>query len=271
MVEAIGAPTNQKIETAIRRFPVGLRALGFQQRHGMPCPNALHVNPCYPSTALVTYPLFADSLFHTQSSYNSNFEASVSRPAENLLEFDKLKEIVSGFTTCAPGRRAIEALIPQQDVAAADPNSLWSVRHWPICAAARNWVSARSPIPNRGSRTCHARIGAFERGSARCRFADGHRQWRCGRHSKDETAKYPRLAEHSRGASPIFAISLAAIRRAILPERRNQRRCFSATAAHSRRHRPGARQNSAFARKHPARAEASPPARTTSRCATIAL
>ena len=37
---------------------------------------------------------------------------------EALLEFDRLKEIVSRFTTCAPGRRWIEALVPQQDVAA---------------------------------------------------------------------------------------------------------------------------------------------------------
>lgn len=40
--------------------------------------------------------------------------------AEALLEFDRLKEIVSRFTTCAPGRRSIEALVPQQDVAALD-------------------------------------------------------------------------------------------------------------------------------------------------------
>src|SRR6201987_16695 len=59
-----------------------------------------------------------DSLFHTQPSYNSNFEASVSRHAEQLLEFDKLKEIVRGFTTCAPGRRAILSLNPQLDVSA---------------------------------------------------------------------------------------------------------------------------------------------------------
>ena len=30
------------------------------------------------------------------------FEDFVSRPAEELLEFDRLKEIVGGFTTCAP-------------------------------------------------------------------------------------------------------------------------------------------------------------------------
>jgi len=39
----------------------------------------------------------------------------VSTPAEKLLEFGELKEIVSRSTTCAPGRRATEALAPQQD------------------------------------------------------------------------------------------------------------------------------------------------------------
>ena len=39
----------------------------------------------------------------------------MSRPVEELLEFDRLKGIVSRSTTCAPGRRAIEALAPHQD------------------------------------------------------------------------------------------------------------------------------------------------------------
>jgi DNA mismatch repair protein MutS2 len=39
----------------------------------------------------------------------------VSRPVAELLEFNSLKDIVSRFTTCAPGRRFIEALAPQQD------------------------------------------------------------------------------------------------------------------------------------------------------------
>lgn len=41
----------------------------------------------------------------------------MSRPVEELLEFDKLKDIVSRFATCALGRRAVEALVPQQDTA----------------------------------------------------------------------------------------------------------------------------------------------------------
>jgi DNA mismatch repair protein MutS2 len=39
----------------------------------------------------------------------------VSRPVDELLEFNALKEIVSRFTTCAPGRRAARSLAPRQD------------------------------------------------------------------------------------------------------------------------------------------------------------
>jgi DNA mismatch repair protein MutS2 len=44
----------------------------------------------------------------------------VSRPATEALEFDKLREIVRGRTTCALGRRAVEALAPQHDRATLD-------------------------------------------------------------------------------------------------------------------------------------------------------
>src|SRR5579862_2844419 len=44
----------------------------------------------------------------------------MSRSALEVLEFDKLKEIVAGFATCAPGRRAIEQLEPGQDRDALD-------------------------------------------------------------------------------------------------------------------------------------------------------
>jgi DNA mismatch repair protein MutS2 len=45
-------------------------------------------------------------------------EVSVSRSAQQVLEFDKLKEIVGGYSTCAPGRRAVEALAQSFDAAA---------------------------------------------------------------------------------------------------------------------------------------------------------
>ena len=44
----------------------------------------------------------------------------MSRPAEQILEFDRLKEIVSHYTTCAPGRRATLGLQTSQDAAALD-------------------------------------------------------------------------------------------------------------------------------------------------------
>jgi len=39
----------------------------------------------------------------------------VSRPAEEVLEFDRLREILRRYTTCAPGRRAVEQLAPTTD------------------------------------------------------------------------------------------------------------------------------------------------------------
>jgi DNA mismatch repair protein MutS2 len=39
----------------------------------------------------------------------------MSRSATDLLEFSRLLELIRGFTTCAPGRRAAEALAPSQD------------------------------------------------------------------------------------------------------------------------------------------------------------
>ncbi len=39
----------------------------------------------------------------------------MSRSATDLLEFSRLLEIIRGYTTCAPGRRAAEALVPSLD------------------------------------------------------------------------------------------------------------------------------------------------------------
>jgi DNA mismatch repair protein MutS2 len=42
------------------------------------------------------------------------------RSAEELLEFDQLKDIVARYSTCAPGRRATLALVMRQDAAVLD-------------------------------------------------------------------------------------------------------------------------------------------------------
>ncbi len=44
----------------------------------------------------------------------------MSRAASQVLEFDRLKEILAGYSTCAPGHRAVDALRPAQDVAALE-------------------------------------------------------------------------------------------------------------------------------------------------------
>jgi len=44
----------------------------------------------------------------------------MSRSAQELLEFDKLRELLRLRTTCAPGRRAVDALAPKSDRAALE-------------------------------------------------------------------------------------------------------------------------------------------------------
>jgi DNA mismatch repair protein MutS2 len=44
----------------------------------------------------------------------------VSRPVDELLEFNTLRDIVGRFTTCAPGRRSTAALSPRQDAVYLD-------------------------------------------------------------------------------------------------------------------------------------------------------
>jgi DNA mismatch repair protein MutS2 len=48
--------------------------------------------------------------------YPTFAEEALSRTAQQVLEFDRLKEILAGYSTCAPGHRAIGALEPGEDV-----------------------------------------------------------------------------------------------------------------------------------------------------------
>ncbi|MBV8513850.1 MAG: hypothetical protein JO260_00990, partial [Acidobacteria bacterium] len=44
----------------------------------------------------------------------------MSRSAQDVLEFDKLRELLRQRTTCAPGHRHIDALAPTTDRAALE-------------------------------------------------------------------------------------------------------------------------------------------------------
>src|SRR6202021_3703559 len=59
-------------------------------------------------------------LFPTVTGLQFSLRSFVSRSAEQLLEFDRLKDIVSRYTTRAPGRRSTLALLVLQDSAALD-------------------------------------------------------------------------------------------------------------------------------------------------------
>ncbi len=140
----------------------------------------------------------------------------MSRPAEQLLEFDRLKEIVSGFTTCAPGRRAILALAPQQDVAPLDAEFILireAVAYlrpgaelgFGSLADPEQWL-ARLAIP-----ASVLSIAQFLDAATLMEIVTGVRQ-----SFKSDTAKFPRLAERSASFAD-FRHLLTAIRRAILP------------------------------------------------------
>src|SRR5258708_40072268 len=59
----------------------------------------------------------------------------MSRTAEEVLEFDKLRELLRLRTTCAPGRRAVNALEPGMDRAALESA-------FEIIREAREWLRA---------------------------------------------------------------------------------------------------------------------------------
>jgi DNA mismatch repair protein MutS2 len=140
----------------------------------------------------------------------------VSRHAEELLEFDKLKEIVSGFTTCAPGRRAILSLAPQQDVTAL--NSEFTLIREAVAylrpGAEMGFGSLADPEPWLAQLAIPASVlssADLLDVASLMETVNGVRQV-----FKGETAKYPRLAE-SAAAFADFRHLLTAIRRAVLP------------------------------------------------------
>ena len=59
----------------------------------------------------------------------------MSRPAQDVLEFDKLRELLRLRTTCAPGRGQIDDLQPQND----RDNLL---RQFASISEAREWLRA---------------------------------------------------------------------------------------------------------------------------------
>jgi DNA mismatch repair protein MutS2 len=143
-------------------------------------------------------------------------EVSVSRPAEELLEFDKLKDIVARYTTCAPGRRFTEALAFRQDAAVLDTEFALireaiaylrdgSELGFGSLADPETWLP-RVAIPASVLSTADLLdVASLMETVFSVRQA-----------FKSETAKFPRLAERA-AALPDFRHIATAIRHAILP------------------------------------------------------
>ncbi|MGC2421240.1 MAG: Smr/MutS family protein [Candidatus Acidiferrales bacterium] len=140
----------------------------------------------------------------------------MSRPAEELLEFGRLKDIVGGFATCAPGHRAIQALTPQQDAAALDSEFAlvgeavgWlrggAELGFGALADPQPWL-ARLGIP--GAVLSSAEL--LDAASLAETVASVRQTFR------EDAPKFPRLAERA-AALPDFRSLSSAIRHAVLP------------------------------------------------------
>jgi len=138
------------------------------------------------------------------------------RPVEELLEFNQLKEIVSQRTTCAPGRRAIEALAPQEDAAALRSE-------FELIREAIAYLRAGSELGLGSLTDPESWLGKLAVPASvltPAEFLDVAslaESAHAARHIlKAEAAKHPRLAELVSALSDFRAL-LAAIRRAVLP------------------------------------------------------
>jgi DNA mismatch repair protein MutS2 len=140
----------------------------------------------------------------------------VARPAEELLEFDKLKEIVAGFTTCAPGRRSIEALSPQSDVAPlqAEFAMIGEAMEYLRGGSELGFGSLADPdgwLPRLSVPASVLASGDLLEASTLIDAATAVRQT-----FKELGAKHPRLAERAAALADLRHLSTA-IRRAVLP------------------------------------------------------
>jgi DNA mismatch repair protein MutS2 len=140
----------------------------------------------------------------------------VSRSAEQLLEFDRLKDIVSRYTTCAPGRRTTLALEIQHDAVALDSEFTLmrevvaylregSELGFGSLADPEPWL-ARLIIPG-------SILGTAELLDVASLMDTAHAVRQT---FKEQAAKYPRMSERA-AALVDFQHPCAAIRRAVLP------------------------------------------------------
>jgi DNA mismatch repair protein MutS2 len=140
----------------------------------------------------------------------------VSRHAEELLEFDGLREILRRFTTCAPGRRVVQQLAPRTEASILEAE-------FALVGEAVAWLRAGSDMgfgsledPEAWLQKLPVAVAVLSSGelldAASLLDAAAGLKATFG----PEAAKYPRLAERARALADLRSLSTA-IRRAILP------------------------------------------------------
>ena len=140
----------------------------------------------------------------------------MSHTAKQLLEFDRLKEIVSRQSTCAPGHRAIEALAPREDVAALQ-SEFELIREsiaWLRAGLEMGFGSLADPETWLDKLDIPASVLTPEEFLDVASLAESAHAAK--ETLKPESAKYPRLADVTLALADFRAL-LAAIRRAVLP------------------------------------------------------
>jgi DNA mismatch repair protein MutS2 len=140
----------------------------------------------------------------------------MSRSAQDVLEFDKLRELLRQRTTCAPGHRHIDALAPSTDRAALDSS-------FSLIREAREWLRSGRDLGFGGLADPQTWLDRSEGVGAALEpreFLDAASlldtaAW-LKPQFKEDTAKFPLLAARAASLAD-FRDLLAAIRRAILP------------------------------------------------------
>src|SRR3989449_2755078 len=140
----------------------------------------------------------------------------MSRTAEDVLEFDALRELLRRRTTCAPGRRAMDALRPGTDRAALEAAFalIREAREWLRTARELGFGALADPD------TWLERLEAPGEVLAPAEFLDAASLlevvgW-LKQQFREEAAKFPLLAARAASLADFRGI-LGAIRRAILP------------------------------------------------------
>src|ERR1700732_336 len=141
----------------------------------------------------------------------------MARSAQDVLEFDKLRELLRLRTTCAPGKRAVDALEPSTDRAALEGG-------FTLIREAREWLRAGGELGFGGLADPQGWLEHLEGAGVVLEPAElldaasllDTAGW-LRLQFREEAARFPLLA--ARATVMDFRDVLAAIRRSILPNR----------------------------------------------------